>query len=581
MKESKKGRFALRWPWNVVVCVILVAVLGYFIGYLWSVLLGAAFLSWQKKMSPGMPENGYCMEKVHARLAKLGWAALFLFIGACLLIYGGVMLAEGTEGWGFEEYMKEVVGLGGGALFLLVGVWTAFTSVRDAFFPEKSTLAKSIRAQLPYQGEGPGVAELFAMVDRDIEANGQWFDKIAVGKEWILGEEASYIPRIRLFFGRDEIVTRHRGNGGTQTSRILELYILDDLRRAQIHTMRSPSELEAILNCISLRAPGALLRPYREYADWNGSKSEMEWENMLREFRVRQGEQELREFQGLGREGESQNLTLHGMDGSATSRVTSDLVRKTLRECLKEGNGDFSLTAGCPLESFGRRFGALECTIYDYGEDWDDYDEYDGYDEEDDFQDAKDTEGDVEIELLLTVAPGQPGEPSQEGMLWHGTDERKAEEILLAWVRGEVPNLQGWESVRLNRKSMPDRQPGRKVPPAHLALMTVAGVFQSHNTFTLEDVQVGAEGLTDGTYQSVDLTLRGGYLWMRVQVGDKTDGRCQVFVTRADEDKLRFFKTRCTHRQAAEWLMEFAQGKFSPNWKEWKDYTRQAEKNKS
>ena len=42
--------------------------------------------------------------------------------------------------------------------------------------------------------------ELFAIVDKDIRENGQWFDKVAVGKEWVLGDMASYIPRIRVFF---------------------------------------------------------------------------------------------------------------------------------------------------------------------------------------------------------------------------------------------------------------------------------------------------------------------------------------------------------------------------------------------
>lgn len=108
--------------------------------------------------------------------------------------------------------------------------------------------------------------------------------------------------------------------------------------------------------------------------------------------------------------------------------------------------------------------------------------------------------------------------------------------------------------------------------------MTPLGVFQSHDRFTIEDVEVAARGLQDGSYQSVDLTLPGGYLWMRIQGGDKTDGRCRIFVTRADPDQLRYFRNLCTHRQAAAWLMEFAQGKFRPDWKQWKDYTRQAQK---
>ncbi len=512
--------------------------------------------------------GGYCLEKTHKRLAYLGWAALCLVLGVCLLVYGWMFFQEGTEGWKAEDYLKTAVGFGGGVFFLLAAVYMAYIAVRDSFFPEKSTLAKSIRSQLPYPEEAPAVAELFAMVDRDIKANGQWFDKVAVGKEWILGEEASYIPRIRLFFGRDEIVRRHSGDR-IQTSRVLEVYVMDDRRQTRIYTMKNPGELKALLNCISLRAPDALQRPYREYADWNGSKTETEWEHMLREYRVKQGEREFQEFQSQGRTGENQNITLHGADGSVTSRVTPELVRKTLRDCLEEGYGDFSLTAGRPVEYFGRYFSALECTVYDYGDE-----DYDSREEEDDY--GEDAEGSPEIELLLVQAPARPGELSQEGLL-RLADEEKAEAILLAWAGGEVPNLQGWEPVHLNRRPAPEKK-AREVYPPLLALTTAAGVFQRHNTFTLEDVQVAAEGIADGTYKTVELTLRGGYLWMQVQAGDKTDGRCRISVTRADEDKLRFFQRRCTHRQAAAWLMEFAEGKFSPDWKEWKDYTRQAEK---
>ena len=569
MKEKKKGVSVLRWPWNLLLSVALALVLGYFIGYLWSCLLGIALLGWLRRQDPDMPDGSYCMEKTHKRLAHLGWAALCLALGVCLLVYGWMMLQEGTEGWKAEDYLKTAVGFGGGILFLLAGVYTAYTSVRDSFFPEKSTLARSIRSQLPYPEEAPGVAELFAMVDQDIKANGQWFEKIAVGKEWILGEEASYIPRIRLFFGRDEIVRRHSGNR-TQTVRVLELYVMDDRRQTRIYTLRNPGELKALADCISLKAPDALQRPYSEYAKWSGSKSETEWENMLREFRVKQGEREMQKFQSQGRSGENQNIILRGIDGSVTSRVTPELVRKALRDCLEEGDGDFSLTAGRPVESFGRYFGSLECTVYDY-----DYDGYDGCGDEED--DGGDPEDSLEIELLLVQAPARPGEPPQEGLV-RLADEQKAEEILLAWAKGEIPNLQGWEPVRLNRRPVQEKAKVRDAHPPVLELTTAAGVFQHHNTFTLEDVQVAAEGITDGTYRTVELTLRGGYLWMQVQAGDKTDGRCQVSVTRADGDKPRFFKRRCTHRQAAAWLTEFANGRFSPDWKEWKDYTRQAEK---
>ena len=65
---------------------------------------------------------------------------------------------------------------------------------------------------------------------------------------------------------------------------------------------------------------------------------------------------------------------------------------------------------------------------------------------------------------------------------------------------------------------------------------------------------------------------------MRIHAGDASDGRCKMLVTRADTDKLRYFRNQCNHRQAADWLNAFAKGTFQPDWKEWKDYTRKAEK---
>ena len=35
------------------------------------------------------------------------------------------------------------------------------------------------------------------MVDRDLAAGANWFEKVGIGREWVLGDEASYIPNIR------------------------------------------------------------------------------------------------------------------------------------------------------------------------------------------------------------------------------------------------------------------------------------------------------------------------------------------------------------------------------------------------
>lgn len=564
MEKKGKGSGGIPWPWSLILAIVFVIGAGYFIGYLWSFLIALGFSAWQKSRSPGMPKGGYCLEKTRKQLSSLGIAAIILLFTFCGAVYIWTMFEEDRSAWETMEYVKLAGCAAIVAALFLAGIYTAYISVRDAFWPEKSTLAKSIRSQLPYPDAAPGAAELFAMVDKDIEENGQWFDKVAVGKEWVLGETASYIPRIRVYFGRDEIRTRRSGER-VNSSRIVELHILDDRRQHHIMTLRNPRELEPLLNCISLRAPDAVRRPYSEYGKWQG-KSDMEWENMLREFRVKQGNREMAAFQlGSADAGISQNVTLTRPDGSVTSRVTPDLIHKSLLECLEKGEGSFSLALGCPIEQYNVRYVELECFAAFY----------------EDLEDIEDPSPEDMIELgeaelfLKTTAVGEAGKNLYSGHVLE-TDIRTAEEILKGWIQGTIPNMTGWEAVPMWEKKEQEKK--REVPPPHLALMSPSGVFQSHNRFTFEDVEAAAEGLVDGSYQMAELVLTGGYLLMRIDGGNKTDGRCTVTVTKPDGAKLRFFKNQCTHRQAAAWLLEFAKGNFAPDWKEWKDCTRQAER---
>ncbi len=506
----------------------------------------------------GTKTAGYCQSLTRKRLGSLWLAVLLVFLGAACSIYGGMELMADKTGWGYEEYAKLIIGLLAGVFLFVCGVMTAYTALRDAFFPEKSTLARSIRSQLPYPEAAPGVGELFAMVDKDIANNGRWFDRVAVGKEWVLGDQASYIPRIRVFFGRDEIRS-HSSGERVNTTRIVELYILDDRRQCQVTTLRNPRELQPLLDCISLRAPNALRRPYSEYAAWR-QKPDAEWENMLRQYRVRQGEQEM-EALAAQKKWAGQNMVLTGPDGSVTSRVTPALLRQTMLDCLRQGEGTFWLTPGCPVGQDGIRFAQLECFAAFYGELGEPAD--------------GELEESGEAQLLLKTVLPEAGETARPGWACR-TDIRTAGRILEAWLYGELPDFQNWEPVRLYEKQKPGK--GRELPPPHLGLLSCAGVFQSHDRFTVEDVEAAAQGIVDGSYQAVDVTLPGGYLWMRVQIGDQTDGRCRVSVTRADPDRLRYFRNRCTHRQAAAWLTAFAKGNFCPDWKQWKDYTRQVEK---
>jgi len=283
--ENKRG-FSLKWPWNWVACGVFIVAAGYFIGYLWSALLAALFLWWQKKQHPNtVPQGGYCLDRTRKRLARLVWALLYLVIAlGCGAVFF-MQLQEDRSAWELEDWATFVV-CGvialGAALFC---AYETYTDLRDALFPSQSRLAKSIRSQLPYPDEAPPVEQLFAMVDRDIQENGLWFDRVSIGKEWVLGDDVTALSRIRGVFPRDEVKVRQSG-GRRQTARIVELWIVDDRKQIQCTGLRNPGELKAAVSCLRLRCPEAYFSAYNRMSDFT-NKAEEDWQTMERDYRRR------------------------------------------------------------------------------------------------------------------------------------------------------------------------------------------------------------------------------------------------------------------------------------------------------
>lgn len=427
---GEKKKFHLKWPWNWLLCALIVAAGWWFIG-IFSLLLAALFFWWQKKRDPGaVPEGGYCLDRTRKRLARLLWSFLYLILAVgCGVVF---FMGFGQEKAEIADWAVWIIAGGGFLVFTACCLYETYTDLRDAFFPAKSRLAQSIRSQLPYPDEAPPVEELFAMVDRDIQANGQWFDRVAIGKEWVLGDDVSSIPRIRGVFPRDEIVTRHTGNGRRQSSRVMELYIVDDRKQIQTTGLRSPSELQAAVTCLRLRAPEAYFDDHARMAKFLDCTEE-DWQAMEREFRRRRDQ-----------------------------RLAGEEERERLRD----------------------RSGA----IY-------------------------------------------------------------------------VP---------------PVRQQPRRQSQAKLVYTDRIGATREFTSFTKRDVELAGEGLADGKYTVVALFAGARYLYLKA--GDKSDGRVTVNASRPDPDKLRVFETKCTDRQAQEWLIQMFEEIFDPDLSQWKDITKKLEK---
>ncbi len=533
MKE-KKG-FFLRWPWNVVVYVALFAALRLF-----AIPIILILMAVQRKNNPHGMEEGYCLSRTRKRITWLLWALLVLVISAVLLCLFAVGL---KQDWAYFEVMDYVTlafsGIGG-LLFLAGGLYLAYAAIRDSFFPAKSSLANSIRSQLPYPDEAPPVEELFAMVDGDLKENGRWFGPVGIGQEWVLGDGASKIERIRGIFVINEI-HRHHTQTGTRTSRNMELVLVDDRGRRNGTTFQNLKDLEAAADCIALLVPEARRGSGSQCSSFL-AMDESEREAFERDFCQRRNrrisEAAQREILSEG----PQDMILKRQSGEVTSRVSAALVEDVLKRCLAGEESGFELTPTRPVEGGGRAFRSLSC-----------------------FARRENPEG---PQVLLVLEPVPAGEGENLGLAL-AADARRAEEVLGGWLRRELPDLAGWDLRRVYEAPKAAPQV-RKESQARLSLVYASGAAENHTTFTEEDVQAAAEGIADGTYQLVDLTHSSGYMWIRVTAGDKTDGRCTVEATKPEGPELGFYITKMPPKEAAAWLTGYPRGQFLPGGRDWK-----------
>lgn len=437
LKETSKKRFYLKWPWNVIIYILLVVVLRIF-----AIPLILLIMWWNRRQQPDGPEDGYCLQRTRGRLTGLipaallavgGGLAIWFFAVAETMPYEAERLKEEIS---FGYYLIPVAGTGA----ILVGLFLAYRSLRDALHPEKSTLAQSIRDQLPYPEEVPPVKELFAMVDQDLKQNGQWCGKLGVGREWVLGDEASSIPRIRGVFSRVERHTRHAGKR-TQVTYLYEIRIVDDRRQQQVTSLKSKREVEEAMDCLRRRVPAAVFGEYnsREYNDLIYAKEEEQQYAQERAYRNRAAQFEEQNRREQEQRAQNQVLTLP--DGSVTSRITWDTIHQLLRQPDQTGEtAPFQLVPGVPFQGQRRTFSRLVCLAGGTAQ---------------------------PTRILIEEYSGTPNVSGQYAWT-RDLSAGEAETVLRGWLRGEIPALDGWTHMeRSGRTWQPvmERQ-GRTTSPA-------------------------------------------------------------------------------------------------------------------
>ena len=471
MKRTGNKRFYLKWPWDVVVCILLVMLLRIF-----AIPVILLILWWNKKQQPYGPEEGYCLQRTRSRLTGLIWAALFAAGGGLAIWFFAVAQTMPYEAEQLKEdlrfgyYLIPVLGTGA----ILVGLFLACRSLRDALVPEKSALARSIRSQLPYPEEAPPVKELFAMVDQDLKQNGQWCGKLGIGKEWVLGDEVSRIPRIRGVFSRVERHTRHAGKR-TQVTYLYEIWIVDERRQQQVTSLRSKREVEEAMDCLRRRVPAAVFGEYssREYNDLVYAREEEQQYAQEQAYRKRAAQIEEQKRREREQQAQTQVLTLP--DGSVTSRITPEDLRQLLLRPSRTGEASpFQLVPGIPFQGEGRTFSRLVCLPGGARE---------------------------EVRILMEEYSGTPGVPGRYAWI-RDISAGEAEAVLQDWLRGEIPSLDGWTRMeRSGRTWRPldgtDGGAASPLPQPHSDwpwTLNQGGIQRSNSAW--RDIEEGLQALT-------------------------------------------------------------------------------------
>lgn len=113
--EEKKGRF-LRWPWNMVIYVLLALVLRIF-----AIPVILILMRIQRKYNPHGISEGYCLSRTRKRLTWLIWAFLVLAVSVTLFCSLKVGLEQDKTYWETMDYVTLAVCGVGGPLLLIGG----------------------------------------------------------------------------------------------------------------------------------------------------------------------------------------------------------------------------------------------------------------------------------------------------------------------------------------------------------------------------------------------------------------------------------------------------------------------------
>lgn len=484
----------------------------------------------------------YCRSRCRSQL-KIGFFGLALsaFCAACFIAivkYDVVFT---------DEFTTTVAKFALPFVFLL-GVFLMLMGFRDALFPEKSTLAKSIRQQLKYPDESTSADELFAMVDKDIEKNGKWFGNLAIGKEWVFSDSVMKIDRIRAAFYKIE---REIHNNRSSVTFILTL--VDNKRNEKSFYMKSEDAMMTAYQMIGVLVPGV----------YNGNRkkfmkmSEADYNKFEAEFKEKQ---QIRADQQRDQAQNPQDMILESAN-NVTSRVNDGVLMQALQE-LKDDGAYFRLRPTRVLQNKLGQLLHIDCIK-----------EADQY-------------------RLLSVFRVGNETPSAFKTL---VSEQNALALLNQLARHKtIPDVSSWEQLDL--KMMQADSPVEKM----VVKLTIWGDDQ-HNTFdnfTREDVELAIQDVLEEDKRSMQIQC--GWLYLFINNKDAGNSKVEMNASLLENNELKCFSVKCDGEQAKQWMLAFYDrlitimdsegGKTSeslysiypyytlPDIKQWKDITKKFKK---
>ncbi len=491
--------------------------------------------------------NNYCRNRCYAQLKHAAFG--IMVFGVSLIIFSGIVFFGFDFGGDVATWVAIIVS----PIAALVGLWFAALGFRDAFFPEKSDLAKSIRSQLDNPDDDTPIEELFDMVDMDIAYNGKWFDKLAICSEWVFGDEVMKIERVRGVFNE----TTSSVNGKGRTRYTYTLTLVDNRNQQQKTIFTNKNAMMSAYDTLRVLVPEAFCGGEKELDRFvNLSERErVDFETDFRQKRV------IRENIENDRKRFPQDIVLYSGDGNATSRVNTDTLKQA-QSVLRVGEYLRLICTHALTDKHGS-FSFLDCVK-------------------------------AESAYYLVCSYENDNKPLSFRAFM---SEHEALSVLSRFVTDKsIPDVSRWE--QLTTRHMTTSKTGEK-PVCELIITEHNGGSRTFTSFTREDIELALEDVFSAKTQAVRIACE--WLYFIISAKASGDSSLEADASIPVDDMLRHFNTTCDRIQAKRWLLAFYDridsilnsaptqimallhgfypNEALPDITDWKDITKQVQKN--